>query len=233
MINFLANKACQCYVALSDWASVKEWQSNVNALKQSFTSPASINLRTDFNYIQALSHFEEGNLTECAAQLELLPGEDYSSALGSKEKLGKLSFSLATFFSQNYKIFNYRKESMRVILIFMMKERQINMQWHTNPHPMLWHQVSSIACFRERWAESWFGLYIVFEYVHDSACLCLYLDLKRLLPSMSPDPTELQRAIEVQLVRSAVGSITKTIQQPEQRTVANQEWVLQLSVFNF
>lgn len=65
----------------------------------------------------------------------------------------------------------------------------------------------------------------VSEYVHESACLCLCLglDLKRLLPSMSPDPTELQRAIEVQLVRSAVGSITKTIQQPEQRTVANPE----------
>lgn len=63
----------------------------------------------------------------------------------------------------------------------------------------------------------------VFEYVHENACLCLCLDLKRLLPSLSPDPTELQRAIEVQLVRSAVGSITKTIQQPEQRTVANQE----------
>lgn len=63
----------------------------------------------------------------------------------------------------------------------------------------------------------------VFEYVHESACLCLCLDLKRLLPSMSPDPTELQRAIEVQLVRSAVGSITKTIQQSEQRTVANPE----------
>lgn len=63
----------------------------------------------------------------------------------------------------------------------------------------------------------------VFEYAHENACLCLCLDLKRLLPSMSPDPTELQRAIEVQLVRSAVGSITKTIQQPEQRTIANQE----------
>lgn len=98
VINFLVNKACQCYVALSDWASVKEWQANVNALKQSFTSPASINLRTDFNYIQALSHFEEGNLTECAAQLELLPGEDYSSALGSKEKLGK--FTIGHFFGE-------------------------------------------------------------------------------------------------------------------------------------
>lgn len=98
VINFLVNKACQCYVALSDWASVKEWQANVSALKQSFTSPASINLRTDFNYIQALSHFEEGNLTECAAQLELLPGEDYSSALSSKEKLGK--FIVGHFFGE-------------------------------------------------------------------------------------------------------------------------------------
>lgn len=89
VINFLVNKACQCYVALSDWASVKEWQASVSALKQSFNSPASITLRTDLNYIQALSHFEEGEMAECAAQLELLPGEDYSSAVGNKDKLGE------------------------------------------------------------------------------------------------------------------------------------------------
>lgn len=89
VINFLVNKACQCYVALSDWASVKEWQANIGTLKQNFNSPASINLRTDLNYIQALSHFEEGEMAECAAQLELLPGEDYSSAVGNKDKLGE------------------------------------------------------------------------------------------------------------------------------------------------
>lgn len=135
VINFLVNKACQCYVALSDWASVKEWQTSVSALKQNFSSPASITLRTDLNYIQALSHFEEGELAECAAQLELLPGEDYSSALGNKDKL----------------------------------------------------------------------------------------DLKRLLPSMSPDPAEMQRAIEVQLIRCAVGTMTKDVQPQEQRASANQD----------
>lgn len=88
VINFLANKACQCYVALCDWASVKEWQAAVHVLKQNSTSPVSINLRTDFNYIQALSRFEDGDLTECGAQLELLPGEDYSSLSSSKDKLG-------------------------------------------------------------------------------------------------------------------------------------------------
>eukprot|EP00064_Thunnus_orientalis_P012320 superscaffoldBa00001877_g12355 len=135
VINFLANKACQCYVALCDWASVKEWQASVHALKQNSTNPVSINLRTDFNYIQALSCFEEGDLTECGAQLELLPGEDYSSLSSSKDKL----------------------------------------------------------------------------------------DLKRLLPSMSPDPTELQRAIEVQLLRSAVSAMAKANQQQEQRTTANPD----------
>lgn len=89
VINFLANKACQCYVALCDWASVKEWQATVHALKQNSTTPAGINLKTDFNYIQALSRFEEGDLAECAAQLELLPGEDYSSLSISKDKLGQ------------------------------------------------------------------------------------------------------------------------------------------------
>ncbi|XP_033501746.1 serine/threonine-protein kinase SMG1 [Epinephelus lanceolatus] len=135
VINFLANRSCQCYVALCDWASVKEWQATVHTLKQNSTNPVSINLRTDFNYIQALSRFEEGDLAECGAQLELLPGEDCSLLTGSKDKL----------------------------------------------------------------------------------------DLKRLLPSMSPDPTELQRAIEVQLLRSAVSAMTKAVQQQEQRTTANPD----------
>uniref|UniRef100_A0A8C4EGN0 non-specific serine/threonine protein kinase n=1 Tax=Dicentrarchus labrax TaxID=13489 RepID=A0A8C4EGN0_DICLA len=135
VINFLANKACQCYLALCDWASVKEWQATVHSLKQSSTNPVNINLRTDFNYIQALSCFEDGDLAECGAQLELLPGEDYSSLSSSKDKL----------------------------------------------------------------------------------------DLKRLLPSMSPDPTELQRAIEVQLLRSAVCAMTKFTQQQEQRNTSNTD----------
>ncbi|KAF7654424.1 hypothetical protein LDENG_00070090 [Lucifuga dentata] len=136
VINFLANKACQCYVALCDWASVKEWQASVHALKQNTTNPVNIHLRTDLNYIQALSRFEEGDLSECGAQLELLPGEDFSSLnSNSKDKL----------------------------------------------------------------------------------------DLKRLLPSMSPDPSELQRAIEVQLLRSAVSAMTKANQQQEQRNSANAD----------
>lgn len=89
VINFLANKACQCYVALCDWASVKEWQATVHSLKQNSTNSVSINLRTDFNYIQALSRFEDGDLAECGVQLELLPGEDCSSLSSSKDKLGK------------------------------------------------------------------------------------------------------------------------------------------------
>ncbi|XP_037545233.1 serine/threonine-protein kinase SMG1, partial [Nematolebias whitei] len=130
VVNFLANKSCQCYVALCDWASVKEWQTTISALKQNSTNPVNINLRTDFNYIQALSHFEEGDLAECGSQLELLPGEDYTSISSSKDKL----------------------------------------------------------------------------------------DLKNLLPSMSPDPVELQRAIEVQLLRTAVSAMAKASQQEEQRS---------------
>lgn len=91
VINFLVNKASQCYVALCDWASVKEWQTTVHTLKQNSSISGSINLRTDLNYIQALSRFEEGDLAECASQLELLPGEDYSSLSYSKDKLGKLN----------------------------------------------------------------------------------------------------------------------------------------------
>lgn len=51
----------------------------------------------------------------------------------------------------------------------------------------------------------------------------MFSDLKKLLPSMSPDPTELQRAIEVQLLRSAVSAMKKDEQQ-EQRTTLNPEY---------
>lgn len=135
MLNFLANKATQCYVALSDWDSVKEWQTSIHTLKQNSTNPVNIALKTDFNYIQALSHFEAGDLEACSAQLELLPGEDCSSLSSGKDKL----------------------------------------------------------------------------------------DLKRLLPSMSPDPTELHRAIEVQVLRSAVSAMTKADQQQDQLTTTNPD----------
>ncbi|XP_020505278.1 serine/threonine-protein kinase SMG1 [Labrus bergylta] len=135
VINFLANKACQCYVALCDWASVKEWQATIQAIKQNSTNPVSINLSTDFNYIQALSSFEDGDLDECGVQLELLPGEDYSSLSNTKDKL----------------------------------------------------------------------------------------DLKRLLPFISPDPTELQKAVEVQLLRSAVSAMAKASEQQQPKTTASPD----------
>lgn len=87
--NFLANKACQCYISLCDWASVKEWQATVHALKQNSTNPVGISLKTDLNYMEALRCFEDGDMSECGAQLELLPGENYSSLSSSKDKLGQ------------------------------------------------------------------------------------------------------------------------------------------------
>lgn len=52
VMNFLANKACECYVALSDWASVQEWQASMMALKKNSNSSATVSLKTDFNYIK-------------------------------------------------------------------------------------------------------------------------------------------------------------------------------------
>lgn len=52
-------------------------------------------------------------------------------------------------------------------------------------------------------------------------CFC-FSDLKKLLPSMSPDPTELQRAIEVQLLRSAVSHLSKATHQ-EPKSAPNSE----------
>ncbi|TRY87779.1 hypothetical protein DNTS_015691 [Danionella cerebrum] len=116
VLNFLANKACECYVALSDWESVQEWQTSMMNLKKN-SSSSSVNLKTDFNYIRALSRFEDGDFAECRAQLDLLPGEDYG------------------------------------LLNSTAKDK---------------------------------------------------IDLKRLLPAvLSPDPSELKKAIEVQLLRSA------------------------------
>lgn len=51
VLNFLANKACECYVALSDWESVQEWQASMMNLKKN-SSSSSVNLKTDFNYIR-------------------------------------------------------------------------------------------------------------------------------------------------------------------------------------
>ncbi|XP_030337334.1 serine/threonine-protein kinase SMG1 isoform X3 [Strigops habroptila] len=117
VINYLGNKACECYISIADWSAVQEWQNMVHDLKKS-NSNTSINLKADFNYIKSLSSFESGQLTECAEQLELLPGENINLlAGGSKEKI----------------------------------------------------------------------------------------DMKKLLPNMlSPDPRELQKAVEVQLLRSSV-----------------------------
>ncbi|XP_016104477.1 serine/threonine-protein kinase SMG1-like isoform X2 [Sinocyclocheilus grahami] len=136
VLNFLANKACECYVALSDWESMQEWQASMMNLKKN-SSSSSVNLKTDFNYIRALSRFEEGDFTECRTQLELLPGEDYG------------------------------------LLNSTTKDK---------------------------------------------------IDLKRLLPAvLSPDPSELQKAIEVQLLRSAVGAITATNHEQDQKVLASSD----------
>ncbi|XP_041318119.1 serine/threonine-protein kinase SMG1 [Pyrgilauda ruficollis] len=87
VINYLGNKACECYISIADWAAVQEWQNMVHELKKS-NSNTSINLKADFNYIKSLSSFESGQLTECTEQLELLPGENINLlAGGSKEKI--------------------------------------------------------------------------------------------------------------------------------------------------
>lgn len=48
-------------------------------------------------------------------------------------------------------------------------------------------------------------------------------DLKRLLPAvLSPDPSELQKAIEVQLLRSAVGAISATNHEQDQKVASSE-----------
>uniref|UniRef100_A0A5F8A8I1 non-specific serine/threonine protein kinase n=1 Tax=Macaca mulatta TaxID=9544 RepID=A0A5F8A8I1_MACMU len=87
VINYLGNKACECYISIADWAAVQEWQNAIHDLKKS-TSSTSLNLKADFNYIKSLSSFESGKFVECTEQLELLPGENINLlAGGSKEKI--------------------------------------------------------------------------------------------------------------------------------------------------
>uniref|UniRef100_A0A8C3BJN8 non-specific serine/threonine protein kinase n=1 Tax=Cairina moschata TaxID=8855 RepID=A0A8C3BJN8_CAIMO len=87
VINYLGNKACECYISIADWSAVQEWQNMVHEMKKS-TNNTSINLKADFNYIKSLSSFESGELAECTEQLELLPGENINLlAGGSKEKI--------------------------------------------------------------------------------------------------------------------------------------------------
>ncbi len=59
-------------------------------------------------------------------------------------------------------------------------------------------------------------------------------DLKRLLPAvLSPDPSELQKAIEVQLLRSAVGAISAANHEQDQKVLASSEWVNSLNKVDF
>ncbi|KAG2455286.1 SMG1 kinase, partial [Polypterus senegalus] len=133
VVNFMTNKVCECYIALSDWSSIQEWQNHVGSLKKS-ASGSAIHLKTDFNYVRALSSFEAGDFAACREQLELLPGED----------------------------------------VFLLSSSS-----------------------REK------------------------PDLKKLLPSvLSPDPTELQKAIEVQLMRSAVGMVSTLSHEQEQKVTS-------------
>ncbi|XP_063286393.1 serine/threonine-protein kinase SMG1 isoform X2 [Pelobates fuscus] len=87
VINYLGNKACECYIAIADWAAAQEWQNTMHDLKKS-SSGTCINLKSDFNYIKALTTFDSGEFLECTGQLELLPGENLNLlSVGSKEKI--------------------------------------------------------------------------------------------------------------------------------------------------
>ncbi|OCT64106.1 hypothetical protein XELAEV_18045208mg [Xenopus laevis] len=87
VINYLGNKACECYIAISDWAAVQEWQNSMQDLKKG-PSGMCVNLKADFNYIKSLHSFESGELHACTEQLELLPGENLNLLSGgAKEKI--------------------------------------------------------------------------------------------------------------------------------------------------
>ncbi|KAM4698242.1 serine/threonine-protein kinase SMG1 [Rhinophrynus dorsalis] len=87
VINYLGNKACECYISIADWAAVQEWQNTMQDLKKASPN-TSINLKADFNYIKSLSSFESGEFLECTEQLELLPGESLNLVTGgAKEKM--------------------------------------------------------------------------------------------------------------------------------------------------
>ncbi|XP_048245963.1 serine/threonine-protein kinase SMG1-like isoform X1 [Haliotis rufescens] len=96
-VNFMVNEVMDCYIQLSDWDAVLEWQESVQKYRSEntlSTVQTAFNSNYDINYIKALSHFDSGNLSGVRESLELVPGASLSEM--SKSEAGGLTWNPRT-----------------------------------------------------------------------------------------------------------------------------------------
>ncbi|XP_041362847.1 serine/threonine-protein kinase SMG1-like [Gigantopelta aegis] len=129
-VSFIANEVTDCYMQLSDWTSVIEWQealhtyrteNPLNSIHKAFSTSV------DLNYIKALSHFDSGELNGVRDCLELVPGASLSES-SKYESVSSPSwnphletehihrqFIRAATILQEQKAVNYRSDVMRYL----------------------------------------------------------------------------------------------------------------------
>lgn len=100
---FLVNETTDCYMKLSSWNEVLEWQKHLaNLRKQCSDNDAQHSLmpNVDMNYVKALSKFEDCNFTSIHDHLRLIPGAALNSLTENLTKSAwsvKLNHPDATF----------------------------------------------------------------------------------------------------------------------------------------
>ncbi|XP_075035849.1 serine/threonine-protein kinase SMG1 [Mixophyes fleayi] len=133
VINYLGNKATECYISVADWTAVQEWQNSMHDLKKGPLG-SCINLKTDLNYIKALSSFEYGEFLECTEQLELLPGENLNLVTGSKDKIDMkklLTNMLSPDPRELQKCIEVQLMRSSVCLRLLMDDAEYEQKWQT------------------------------------------------------------------------------------------------------
>ncbi|KAF2976767.1 hypothetical protein EK904_009294 [Melospiza melodia maxima] len=223
VINYLGNKACECYISIADWSAVQEWQNMVHELKKS-NSNTSINLKADFNYIKGIER-REG----CSWE-----GENLAMAFTDEEIT---SFSIAAVAFWLLRLLINEK-----ILVTLIRPSKFKDSFFLFDNLIAFHSFMIVVNIVKSFWLKFLDLKIKstegsseiksadlkrslssFESGQLTECteqLELLpgeninllaggskekIDMKKLLPNMlSPDPRELQKAVEVQLLRSSV-----------------------------
>lgn len=91
---FLVDEATDCYIKLSSWNEVVEWQKHVGDFRKQCSDTGvqhSLMPNVDMNFVKALSKFEECNFSSIHDHLRLIPGAALSSLT---ENMTKSSWSV-------------------------------------------------------------------------------------------------------------------------------------------
>ncbi|XP_015766823.1 PREDICTED: serine/threonine-protein kinase SMG1-like [Acropora digitifera] len=103
VIAFLVNETTDCYMKLSSWNEVLEWQKHLANLRKhcsDIDAHHSLMPNVDMNYVKALSKFEDCNFTSIHDHLRLIPGAALNSLTENLTKSAwsvKLNHPDATF----------------------------------------------------------------------------------------------------------------------------------------